>query len=191
MKKIKKTAKKIRSGDLKKTKALKLDTEIMFYFLLMVIIPVFILVLYDKFDRINNLTKRPYLVENVERIIVRTDRSIYELKDRINLAIENSSERSIYTEPCQNMNKFEKKVDGSWVVVEKESQPVEFDGSGFNTKKKITKCSIPSPQEAGIFRMIVRIYHGCVKPEVCEGSMDFSSNEFEVKERISNKNTNN
>jgi len=169
-----------------KNKRLKLDAEILFYFVIMAILPVFIMVFYAQYEKIDNLKRNAYLIENLDRIIVKTDKDIYKLGDRITLAIENYTERSVYSQPCEYLDNFEKYINGKWVGLGARHEKIEYDKSGFNLSRKITKCTLPLPEveESGTYRFVVKVYHGCVEPENCTGAMDFYSNEFKV-EKIS------
>lgn len=169
-----------------KKKTLRPDAETLFYFVIMAILPVFIAAFYLQFEKIGDPEKNAYLIENVDKIIVKTDKDIYKLGDRIELAIENNSDRSIYSQPCEYLDNFEKFVDGKWVNLAAKHDNIEYDKSGFNMSKKITKCTlqVPSGEGDGLYRFVVKVYHGCQQPEKCTGAIDFYSNEFKV-EKIS------
>lgn len=180
---MKKLNKKIKNSK----KILKFDAEILFYFVLMAILPVFIVVFYAQYEKIDNFRRNAYLIENLDKIIIKTDKDIYKLGDRITLAIENYTERSVYSQPCEYLDNFEKNIDGKWINFGNRHEKIEYDKSGFNLSKKITKCTIPLPQEedSGVYRFVVKVYHGCVEPENCAGAMDFYSNEFKVEKTAS------
>lgn len=176
--------KKINKQTKNKKKELKLDTEILFYFFIMAILPVFIAAFYVQYERIDRMTDNAYLVENVDRIFVKTDKSVYQLGDKIILAIENYSDRSIYSQPCEYLDNFEKYVNGKWINLGIKHENIEYDRSGFNLSKKTTRCALSLPKEKGegVYRFVVKLYHGCREPENCIGAVDFYSNEFKVEE---------
>lgn len=186
MRKLNKTAKNTK-------KLLKLDAEILFYIIIMAMLPVFIAALYVQFEKIDNLRKNAYLIENIDKIIIRTDKEIYKFPEKIVLAIENHSNRSIYSQPCEYLNNFEKYIDGKWVNSGTKPEKIEYDRSGFNLSKKIAKCTLPLPDNEGdgVYRFVVKVYHGCQEPEKCTGSIDFYSNEFRVERTSSEQISNN
>ncbi|MFZ2969829.1 MAG: hypothetical protein WA063_01650 [Minisyncoccia bacterium] len=170
----------------KEVKKLEYDAEILFYFVIMAILPVFILVLFSPLMA-NNSSESNYLVKNLKSIIVSTDKKVYGLNDEIVLAIENYSERSVYSEPCEYLDNFEKKVNESWVSLMSSQREKIYDQSGFNRSKKVTKCIVKLPQFGeGTYRASVKVYYGCTKPEECAGSNNFYSNEFAVKKLANN-----
>lgn len=174
-----KRTKKIKKA--KETKKIKYNTEILFCFIIMMILPVFLLVLFSSLAA-NNSTEKGYLAKNLKNIIISTDKKVYGLNDRIVLAIENYSERSVYSEPCEYMDNFEKKINESWVSLLGAPKEKIYDKSGFNKNKNVTKCIVRLPQVSeGIYRANVKVYYGCTKPEKCAGSNNFYSNEFVVK----------
>jgi len=177
MRKIKKQTKNNKKG-------LKFDAEVLFYFFIMAILPVFIAAFYVQYERIDDLTGNTYLIENVDKIFIKTDKSVYQLGGKIILAIENYTDRSIYSQPCEYLDNFEKYINGEWVNLGIRHENVEYDRSGFNLSKKTTKCalSIPEKEGEGVYRFVVKVYHGCQEPENCIGAIDFYSNEFRVEE---------
>jgi len=180
---MKKINKKIKN----KQNVLKFDAEILFYFFIMGILPLFIAAFYLQFDKINNPKNNAYLAENLERVMVKTDKNIYEFGDKIILAIENYSDRSIYSEPCEYLDNFEKYINGKWINLGVKHDKIKYDKSEFNLSKKITKCTLSLPKEEGVYRFIVKVYQGCQKPEICKGAIDFRSNEFRVEKSVLNK----
>lgn len=183
--------KKINRGSKHKKGEFKIDAEMMFYFILMAILPVYVAVLYLQFKTIDDLGKDPYFASNVGKISVKTDKAIYNFGESIVLAIENNSEQSIYSEPCEYLDNFEKLANGKWESFGAKRESATYDESGFNLSKKIAKCSLPIPKEEGIYRFSVMLYRGCKKPELCEGATTFYSNEFKVVsngEKVSNTN---
>ncbi len=165
---------------------LEYDAEILFYFVIMAILPVFLLVIFSPLMT-NNSPRGNYLADNLKDIIVSTDKKTYGLEDEIVLIIENYSKRSIYSEPCEYLNNFEKKVNESWVALASPQKEKIFDKSGFNKSKNVTKCIVKLPQASeGTYRANVKIYYGCAKPEACAGSSKFLSNEFTVQRMESN-----
>lgn len=125
------------------------------------------------------VVKRP----NMKGVEVTTDKSVYSNDEKISLAIRNNEKQSIYFEPCEYLNDFEKKIDGAW----QKENPVMSDNynkSSFNKNKSATECEITLPESGeGIFRSAVQIYYNCQRPgyDMCQDSKTFYSNEFEVK----------
>jgi len=150
--------------------------------LLAIIAPILTLVLVYVF-KADKIQKEPNSKESKD-VKILTDKNIYNLNDEIVLIVRNNSGKSIYFEPCEYINIFEKKINGEW---KKESVVINNDSSyynqdSFNKNKSITKCEVKLPKSGeGIYRSVVQIYYNCVKPGRCESSEVFYSNEFEVK----------
>ena len=131
----------------------------------------------------NLIQKNPSL-KNDSKVSILTDKNIYLDSEKINLIVKNDGAQSVYFEPCEYLNTFEKKINGEW---EKESVVVDnnnyYNQVSFNKNKSATTCEIELPESGkGIYRSVVQIYYSCVKPGHCESSKIFYSNEFEVKE---------
>lgn len=170
----------------KEEKKVKYDAEILFYFVVMAILPIFFPLFFSSLMS-KNSPENNYLVKNLQNIIVSTDKRVYNFDDRIVLAIENYSERSIYSEPCEYLDNFEKKVNESWVSLVSSQKEKIYDRSGFNKSKNVTKCIVKLPEvDEGIYRANIKVYYGCIKPEKCAGSTNFYSNEFTVKKLANN-----
>lgn len=116
-------------------------------------------------------------------IKVFTGKTSYFAVENIELFIKNDSEKSIYFEPCQYLNKFEKMVNGQWVKFSNYEGAKIYDESEFNKEKNFVNCKIQSPENGmGTYRAIVQIYYECEKPgeSMCKNSDIFYSNKFEV-----------
>ena len=119
---------------------------------------------------------------NIENVEISTDKNVYVSSEKINLAVKNNERQSIYFEPCEYLNNFEKKIDGEWKRENKTVNDNSYDQSGFNKNKSVTECKVEPPKSGeGIYRFVIQIYYNCLKPGRCDNSKTFYSNEFEVK----------
>jgi len=148
--------------------------------LIIIIIPLFSFFVITVFNQNDNIIKKVIIEEDVK---IMTDKVFYIAGDEIKFLIENVSEESIYFEPCEYLNKFEKRVDGKWKKVLIQDNEKIYDESGFKIERRMTNCNIKlATEENGIFRVVVQVYYDCEKPgeEMCEYSKMFYSNEFEI-----------
>lgn len=112
-----------------------------------------------------------------------TEKTSYYAGENIELFIKNDSKKSIYFEPCQYLNKFEKMANGKWMESSDYGGAKVYDESEFNKGKKFASCKIQLPESGmGTYRAVVQIYYECEKPgeSTCKNSDVFYSNEFEV-----------
>jgi len=172
-----------------KTKDKKLAnlTEARFYFELIVItilFPFIVLFLVDVFDRSesrdNNLNARKYN----NKVEILTNKNFYNPNDRLFITIRNNSKKTIYFEPCDYLNNFEKKLDGNWLTANTASDNKSYDKSNFEKRKRNNIiCEIKMPESGmGIYRLVLQVYYNCKMPrgDMCKGSDVFYSNEFEL-----------
>ena len=121
---------------------------------------------------------------NTQKIIITTDKEHYNVGEDIELSVKNRLTNSIYFEPCEYLDKFEKMVNGKWRESFSYGGKKNYDEFGFKREDNITNCKIELPKEgAGIYRAVVRIYYECEGPgeNMCANSKVFYSNEFEVR----------
>ena len=176
--KQKKQDKKIKKGI--KRKNVNIYFELISIIIIIPLFSFFILSILNK----NNTSSVYRIPTNKTNIKISTDMNFYFPGENIKLMIENNSKKTIYFEPCEYLNKFEKKIGGKW----RESFNYEgikaYDKFGFKREKNITKCEIKLPKEGvGIYRTVIQIYYGCERPgeDMCRNSKAFYSNEFRVK----------
>ncbi len=115
---------------------------------------------------------------------ITTDKPFYVSGENMKLSIKNESINPIYFEPCEYLNKFEKKIDEKWRESFNYESIKDYDKFGFKREKNITNCEIKLPKEgAGIYRTVIQIYYECERPgeDMCRNSKAFYSNEFRVK----------
>jgi hypothetical protein len=175
-----KTKKEIKQ---KKTE-MRENTNIYFEMILAVIaIPLFSFLVLSVFSK-----NSPDFVNKIlpieSDIKVFTEKAFYSAGENIDLFIKNDSGESIYFEPCQYLDKFEKMVDGGWIESSNYKGAKVYDESWFNKEKNFANCSISLPKDgAGIYRSVVTVYYKCEKPgeSMCKDSDVFYSNKFEVK----------
>lgn len=164
-----------------------LDAGIIFQvILIIVIIPIFSFLAITVFGNIfyEKTRGNNEIFTRGGKVNILTDKKLYYEKEKIVLAVENDSEKPIYLEPCEYLNNLEKKVNGNWEPYKKTVQNKVYDDRGFEKRKRITICELGLPRaEAGTYRVVVKIYYDCKKPgeNMCEKSVIFYSNEFEVK----------
>ncbi|MDD3191032.1 MAG: hypothetical protein PHI66_05095 [Candidatus Pacebacteria bacterium] len=118
-------------------------------------------------------------------VSITTNKGKYGQDDTIALNIENGTSKYIYFEPCDDLNVFEKFVDGQWVLVTGEEKIEKDYQVSFEKKDVSIECVIGVPESgAGFYRSVVSVYYGCKQPSRygCEGSEIFYSNGFEVIE---------
>ncbi|MDF1498352.1 MAG: hypothetical protein P1P85_03295 [Patescibacteria group bacterium] len=173
--------KKTKKNKINKNKNYFQDTGLYFEIILMIIIiPLFSFFVITVFNQNNNIIRKVIIEEDVK---IMTDKVFYIAGDEIKLLIENVSEKPIYFEPCEYLNKFEKRIEGRWKKVLTQYDEKKYDELGFKTERRMTNCNIKlETKENGIFRVAVRVYYDCEKPgeEMCKYSKMFYSNEFEV-----------
>ena len=119
---------------------------------------------------------------DTKSVEVNTNKNVYLNNEKINLTVKNNENQSIYFEPCEYLNNFEKKINGEWrkenAVINNSSY---YDRVSFNKNKIVTRCEIELPKSGeGIYRSVVQIYYNCEKPGRCESSEIFYSNEFKI-----------
>ena len=191
MKKNKKTATKIKKVTRRKKKQQKyLGERIYFEVILMIIlIPTIVLFLVPIFQKplFKEACRQPYKVvyraDNKKSVEITTEKNIYKIGDKMVLSIKNNSGDSIYFEPCEYLNNFEKKVNSVWVSEENTIKNKVYDSSNFRKGESITSCNIDLPRSgAGIYRIIIKVYYNCQTPgeDTCSRSKVFYSNEFKV-----------
>lgn len=148
-------------------------------------IPVLVIILVSVFspkEKVQVFQEDSLKISQDVRIL--TDKNIYSLKDEIVLIVKNNSGESVYFEPCEYLNNFEKQVDGKWVMEKKIVENISYDESIFDSKKSISKCLVKLPMSGkGYYRTVVNLYFDCEKPgnETCQRVKTFYSNEFEVE----------
>jgi len=175
----------------KKKQQKYLGGRIYFEVILMVIliptIALFLVSIFNKplFEKSREpLYGRVYKNSDKYSIEVTTEKNVYRLGDEMTLSIKNNSGDSIYFEPCEYLNNFEKKVNGVWISERSAVEDKIYDASNFRREENVTNCSVNLPKSAGagIYRAVVRIYYDCQMPggDMCSDSKVFYSNEFRV-----------
>ncbi|MBW6440631.1 hypothetical protein K0B03_01190 [Patescibacteria group bacterium] len=158
------------------------DNNIFFKVILMImIIPIFSFLTLSMFDSSENFSNNTKL--DIQKIIVSTEKEHYKIGDQIILSVENHFEKSIYLEPCEYQDRFEKKINGSWQEITSYQKDKDYDKTGFKKEDSVKDCRvILSSKEAGVYRSVVRIFFDCKKPgeQECQKSELFYSNEFNV-----------
>ncbi|MCK5475176.1 MAG: hypothetical protein KAI71_01155 [Candidatus Pacebacteria bacterium] len=122
--------------------------------------------------------------DDTQEIIITTDKEHYSIGENIELYVKNRSTNSIYFEPCEYLDRFEKKIDGEWKESSNYRGENIYDESGFKREDNITNCEIQLPKDGvGIYRAVVQIYYECKSPgkNMCANSKIFYSNSFEIK----------
>jgi len=180
MKQQNKTKKAIKQ---KKT-AIRKKTNIYFEIvLIIIIIPFFsFFILFILGKNTSDLIKNFLPIKSDIKVF--TEKNFYYAGENIELFVKNDSKESIYFEPCEYLNKFEKKVNGRWIESSSYEGAKIYDESGFNREKNFVNCKINLPKDgAGIYRSVVQVYYECEKPgkNMCKNSEIFYSNKFEVK----------
>jgi hypothetical protein len=133
---------------------------------------------------VNSYSLKRNISSNNNDINIFTEKTFYSAGDDIELFIKNDSKNSIYFEPCQHLNRFEKMIDGRWIEFSDYEGAKIYDESGFNREKNFVNCKIQLPKNGdGIYRSVVQVYYECEKPgeNMCKDSDIFYSNEFEVR----------
>lgn len=156
---------------------------------LFIFLIVIFLILFFSIVKINYETEKIYdnnHQTNIKSVEISTDKNVYDRSEKINLTVENNEKQSIYFEPCEYLNNFEKKINGKW---ERENAVVNnndcYNQHSFNKSKNITECKVESPKSGeGIYRFVIQIYYNCLKPGYCDNSKTFYSNEFEIKNAV-------
>ncbi|MCK4919238.1 MAG: hypothetical protein KAS01_02530 [Candidatus Pacebacteria bacterium] len=116
-----------------------------------------------------------------QNILVTTEKNFYNSGEDVVLFIENNFNKSIYLEPCEFQNRFERKNNDMWYEISSVDKEIDYDKSGFNKEKKIVNCKVRlSPNEKGVYRSVIQAFYDCKKPEECRQSEIFYSNEFRV-----------
>ena len=167
----------------KKQQQNRSNTNIYFEVILMIIlIPILTLVLVSLFK--TDKVYKEYYSKDSKNVDILTDKNVYVNGEKINLTIKNNENQSIYFEPCEYLNNFEKKINGKW---KKENMVIDdnyyYNQNSFNKNKSVTKCEVKLPELGeGIYRLTVQIYYNCLKPgrDTCESSKTFYSNEFKI-----------
>ncbi len=187
---ITKTTKKRKITKRKKKQQKYLGELVYFEVILMVIlIPTIVLFLVPIFqeplfkESHKLLNKTVYKVDNKNSVEVMTKKNIYRVGDEIVLSIKNNSNNSIYFEPCEYLDNFEKKINGVWVSEKSVVENGIYDSYNFKKEDNVTNCSVSLPKSgAGTYRAVIKIYYDCQTPgeSMCSGSKVFYSNEFRV-----------
>jgi hypothetical protein len=124
------------------------------------------------------------IAQSVENIKVSLDKSSYGVGEKISLSIVNSGSRAIYLEPCEQINVFEKEVDGKWTLTGETNNDKSLGQSdGFETKSSNTSCQINVPEfGSGTYRLVVPVFYDCSQANryACEESEIFYSKDFQV-----------
>ena len=185
-----KTKTKAKATKRKKKQQKYLGEKIYFEVILMVIlIPTIVLFLVPIFqeplfkESHKLLNKTVYKADNKNYVEITTGKNIYRVGDEMIISIKNNSSDSIYFEPCEYLNSFEKKINGIWVDEKSVVENEIYDSRNFKKEESITNCSVSLPKSgAGIYRAVVRIYYDCQTPgeNMCSDSKVFYSNEFRV-----------
>jgi hypothetical protein len=117
-------------------------------------------------------------------IKVSLDKDSYNIGEKISLGIINSSDKAIYLEPCEQINVFEKKVNGEWILMGEANNNKSLGQSdGFEKKSSNTSCQIGVPEYgSGIYRLVVPVFYNCSQANryACEESEIFYSKSFEI-----------
>ena len=124
-----------------------------------------------------------YKTDNKNSVRVATEKSVYKVGGEMVLSIKNNSDNSIYFEPCEYLNNFEKKVDDVWIKEENITKNKIYDSDSFKKGESVTSCKVDlSELSAGTYRSVVKIYYDCQAPgeSACSNSKVFYSNEFKV-----------
>ena len=185
------TKKPIKKITKRKKKQQKYLGEMLYFevILMIILIPTIVLFLVPIFQKplfketCGQLHKIVYKTDNQNSVEITTEKMVYKLGDEVTLAIKNNSGDSIYFEPCEYLNNFEKKVNNVWVNEKNTIGSKVYDSNDFKREKNITNCSINLPKSGvGIYRAVVRIYYDCQSPgeDTCSKSKVFYSNEFKV-----------
>jgi len=160
--------------------------------LMIVLIPTVVLFLVPIFQKplFKEIYKQPYRMvyktDNKNSVEITTEKNVYKIGDKMVLSIKNNSSDSIYFEPCEYLNNFEKKIDGVWVGEKNIVEDKIYDSNNFKREESVTSCNINlSKLGAGIYRAVVEVYYDCQMPgkNMCSSSRDFYSNEFKVISR--------
>ena len=177
----------MKQKNIKKINSKSKKKNIVFSIFLGVILMTIIVVLFS-FSALLFLLENeniPYNVKSdTQKIKIATDKKNYSIGENIELSVKNRSTNSIYFEPCEYLDKFEKMVDEKWEKSSEDRDEKVYDESGFKKEDNITNCEIELPKEgAGLYRAVVQIYYECESPgrNMCANSKAFYSNEFEVK----------
>ncbi len=155
-----------------------------FYVVLMIIlIPTLVLFLIPLFNagRFHDTERCSKASDSIE---ILTDRKVYSSNDKITLIIKNNSGKTIYLEPCEYLNKFERKVGKKWMPENRVISNIVYDKSSFNRRKGAVKCKIDPPTAGkGTYRVVVKVYYNCEKPgyDACRNSKVFYSNGFRLE----------
>ncbi len=157
--------------------------------LMIVLIPTIVLFLVPIFQKplFKEICKQShrivYKTDNKNSVEITTEKNVYKIGDKVVLSIKNNSSDSIYFEPCEYLNNFEKKINGVWVGEKNIIRNKVYDSNNFRKGESITSCSINLPKlGTGAYRIVVEIYYDCQMPgrDMCSRSKVFYSNEFKV-----------
>ncbi len=156
------------------------NTNIYFEVILIIIlIPILTLTLVSLFK--TDKAYKGYYSKDSKNVNILTDKNVYVNGEKINLTIKNNENQSIYFEPCEYLNNFEKKINGEWKKEDATVNDNYYNQTSFNKNKSVTKCEIKLPESGeGVYRSVIQIYYSCIKPGYCENSKTFYSNEFKV-----------
>ena len=183
---------KVRTKTTKQKKKQQKYLGEMVYFeviLMVILIPTIVLFLVPIFQKplfkeiCEQSHKIIYKADNKNSVEIATGKNVYKVGDEMVLSIKNNSGDSIYFEPCEYLDNFEKKVNGAWVSERNVIENKIYDSRNFKKEESITNCGISLPKSgAGIYRAVVKIYYDCQIPgeEMCSDSKVFYSNEFKV-----------
>ncbi|MEA1937422.1 MAG: hypothetical protein U9N04_04940 [Patescibacteria group bacterium] len=145
------------------------------------LVPIFQKPLFENTQR--QLPTRIHKIASKNSVEIVAEKNIYRAGDEIVLSIKNNSNSSIYFEPCEYLNNFEKKVNGVWVDESSIVKNKIYDSNNFRKGENVTSCRLNLPKLGiGIYRVVVKVYYNCQMPgeATCSDSKTFYSNEFRI-----------
>ena len=188
---MRKQIKKTKITKRKKKKQQKYLGEVIYFevILMVILIPTTVLFLVPIFQKplFKDMHRQPhkivYEIDNENSVEITTEKMVYRHGDKATLFIKNNSNNSIYFEPCEYLDNFEKKVNGVWINGRGVVKNKIYDSSNFRKGKSVTSCNINlSKLGVGTYRTVVKVYYNCQMPggDMCSRSKTFYSNEFKV-----------
>jgi hypothetical protein len=177
---------KVKEQKSEKTKAVKAYRP--HFFFPVALIVVFVLLFAAIFLRATGRQEKsatvcPACQDSSRSILISTDKRAYLPGENIALAIENKGDKAIFLEPCKDIDVFEMKNDGGWVLKQDEKTVSSPDQSDFEKSSGNTKCQIDLPKYGpGTYRVVLPIYSNCTQPSryACTESRMYRSGEFDV-----------
>jgi hypothetical protein len=150
-----------------------------------IFIPILFIIVFDPvLSRKNDSSVGNYGLGLKNDVKISTSKNKYSANEGIILHVDNKGRSSVYFEPCETLNAFEKKVGTNWVLQDRqETNPDYSSVSAFEKKDGNAECKIGFPPSGpGTYRVVVPIFYGCTQPSryACQSSQNFYSNEFEV-----------